>query len=167
MLEVAIISTTSLFVVLTWFLSYRLSALRTIALLKNEVQKYREHLEKKEELVNDFTDRFIKSNENLERLLIERTQLLEQHSGRLNELAYRNAHLVRSQIARLLGLSSLINIATTPQEQLQIAKLIYHESTELDLLLRNLNATLARLHLNPSSERIGKKPYILNLKNHD
>lgn len=84
-------------------------------------------------------------NENLERLVQERTSELETKNKALEEAAFINAHKLRSPLASILGLVSLIKDQPM-SEDLQVMNSHLQESAEkLDDIVSSITETLEKV----------------------
>jgi tetratricopeptide (TPR) repeat protein len=81
-------------------------------------------------------------NENLERLVRERTEELKQQNQRLIEYAFFTAHEVRGPLARILGLVELSKINQEPEDRVEILKRLEVSAYELDEIIRMINRKL-------------------------
>lgn len=81
-------------------------------------------------------------------LKIANKELAEQNS-RLEQFAYVISHNLRAPIARLIGLTSVINLKN-PEELEQILGMISNSSAELDGIVKDLTGILAIQNLSPT-----------------
>jgi signal transduction histidine kinase len=81
-------------------------------------------------------------------LKIANKELAEQNS-RLEQFAYVISHNLRAPIARLIGLTSVLNLKN-PEELEQILGMIRSSSAELDGIVRDLTGILAIQNLSPT-----------------
>ena len=81
-------------------------------------------------------------NENLERLVLERTEELKLQNQRLIEYAFFTAHEVRGPLARILGLVELSKINQEPEDRIEILKRLEVSAYELDEIIRMINRKL-------------------------
>lgn len=82
-----------------------------------------------------------KINENLERLVDERTRTIKEQHERLIDFAYFNSHQIRGPLARILGLISIVDLefkgAFGPYTQM-----LTEAGVELDVAIRKVNELL-------------------------
>ncbi len=88
-----------------------------------------------------------KINNNLEKIVNERTYKIIQQQQKLREFANINSHKVRTPLARMLGLITVIEIETKPDKALiEYLPLLKSNAEELDVLLKEVNDTLRDLN---------------------
>ncbi len=81
-------------------------------------------------------------NNNLEKIVDQRTQELKEKNEKLKSYLSSNSHIVRAPLARILGLVDLYD--PKDQENLDfINKSLHQSAVELDDALRNINASLS------------------------
>jgi signal transduction histidine kinase len=101
-------------------------------------------------------------NQNLEELVVEKTQDLQKtneelarHNTELLQFSYTVSHNLRGPVARLLGLTNLLRHSTSEHELAQMTNLVHKTSTDLDLVLRDLSKIIDfRNDLLSSKERV-------------
>jgi signal transduction histidine kinase len=131
--------------------------------LSNEVEAQNEELLQQQEEMTTNQEMLAKANEviseqknKLERYSVELEKLVEEKSGDLaktneeliqsnNELrqfSFTVSHNLRGPVARLLGLTNLIDTSVKPEELPQVLKFIQQSATELDSILRDLSTII-------------------------
>lgn len=121
-----------------WLQLYALRTIRTNSKIK-QLLKYRTIQNKKLEELNQFllsksNDMYFTIND-LENILKEKNQLIENKKRKLEEYSFLNSHVIRSPVARILGLSTLLGITTDPEELQKIKNLIVLTGREIDEVL--------------------------------
>lgn len=82
-------------------------------------------------------------NNNLEKLVEEKTSRILQQGKRLKKYAFQNSHDVRGPLARILGLVKLLNMkGLEPEEVPYIISEIENASNQLDSVVREINSSL-------------------------
>lgn len=81
-------------------------------------------------------------NENLEKLVLERTDKINKQFEQLKRYVDINAHEVRAPLARMLGLLSLLRIETDEALKLDLLDKINASSEELDVIIKKMNSLL-------------------------
>lgn len=81
-------------------------------------------------------------NENLEKLVLERTTKINKQFEQLKRYVDINAHEVRAPLARLLGLLSLLKIETDEALKVDLLDKINSSSEELDAIIKKMNSLL-------------------------
>lgn len=82
-------------------------------------------------------------NDNLDKLVKQRTQEIEQLNLRIIQYAFNNAHKVRGPLARILGLLNIIPLENDTQKISMYLDLIKVCAEQLDEIIRDINATLS------------------------
>jgi len=83
-------------------------------------------------------------NENLEKIVKERTEKINDQLKQLVRYAHMNSHEVRAPLARMLGLLLLIKREDDEQQLKALLDMLYNSSTELDLVIKEMNRLLER-----------------------
>lgn len=88
-------------------------------------------------------------NDRLENEVSKRTQELKQanrelidQNNQLEQFAFISAHNLRAPLARILGLSHILELSNTPDEKEDILEKIVTSVTELDRVIKDLNLIL-------------------------
>jgi signal transduction histidine kinase len=122
-----------------------------VLLIKSRAQasSFRIHIEaltkemqEKEANLRIYVERFMKSNENLEKLLHYRTAQLDSSYRQMDRYSYQNAHQLRAPVARLLGLANLAKHIHEPDELKRMVELIEEEAENMDSVIASLNNLL-------------------------
>jgi hypothetical protein len=94
-------------------------------------------------------------NENLEKLVQERTDKISQQNQKLIDYAFRNAHNVRGPLARILGLVNLISIEHKETNSIYVSRLS-ESAEELDSSIKDMSKLLEEedfIKMNDKEER--------------
>jgi tetratricopeptide (TPR) repeat protein len=86
----------------------------------------------------------LEMNQNLERLVVERTASLEKQKAQLIEYAFINAHKLRAPLASILGLVNLLRLNIPDIEGKQIINYLKDSSEKLDRVVKSINETLQK-----------------------
>ena len=84
-------------------------------------------------------------NEHLEELVNQRTQKIQEQNKKLLEYAFSNSHLVRAPLARILGLTELLDSDTvlSPEVKGKLLINIRISALELDEIIRDMGQVIA------------------------
>lgn len=80
-------------------------------------------------------------NEDLERIVNERTEKIKIQNEILVKYNYSNAHHLRGPVARLLGLASIYELDSNLEPKFIIEKMV-HEANEIDAVVKQINDVL-------------------------
>jgi signal transduction histidine kinase len=83
-------------------------------------------------------------NENLEKLVQERTSELEKKNKALEEYAFINAHKLRSPVASILGLINLLNKASLSDEAKSIMSHLEDSTSKLDEIVSSITKAIEK-----------------------
>lgn len=83
-------------------------------------------------------------NENLEKLVQDRTQELQKKNTALEEYAFINAHKLRSPVASILGLINLLNKASLDDNAKGIMVHLKDSTDKLDEIVTSITKTIER-----------------------
>jgi signal transduction histidine kinase len=113
---------------------------------KEELSVSREMLEEANRLISDQQQRLIEYNNHLEKLVEEKSQSLVhineelvKHNNELRQFSYTVSHNLRGPVARLLGLSNIVNRSENLEEQKSFLGFIQQSAVDLDVVLKDLN----------------------------
>ncbi len=121
-------------IILYWLLFGLLTFYILVVMEKNitEMTNSKSLIEQQKEELNTF-------NQQLEKLVHERTRALEEQNEKLKSYAYYNAHLLRGPFCRIQGLVQLENIMPTSEsEKEEIRKKLNDSITELDKRIKEI-----------------------------
>ncbi len=116
-----------------------------------ELNSQNEQLKAAQNLIQEQNDKLQHYNDNLENTVAERTadlkytnQELALNVQKLEQYAYMTAHNLRAPVARLLGLTYLLELDphASKKEWLDIISKIKQEGDSLDVVVKDLNAIL-------------------------
>ena len=104
-----------------------------------------EHINRQHALLVESHGQLTEANENLERIISEKTSRITEKNIKLSEIAHANAHQVRGPLARILGLLNLASMEPGRKE-FYLEKITY-EAIEMDLILFKLTRDIeANIH---------------------
>jgi signal transduction histidine kinase len=83
-------------------------------------------------------------NENLEKIVLERTKELEKKNKALEEYAFINAHKLRSPVASILGLINLLKKTSLDEEAKGIMPHLLDSTDKLDEIVSAITKTIER-----------------------
>jgi tetratricopeptide (TPR) repeat protein len=109
---------------------------------QEEVIAQRDALEIKNQEIAHANELIKVTNENLEKIVKERTSLLEKQNEQLTEYAFINAHKLRAPLASILGLINLMMTDLSPKDQQQILLHLKQSSDELDKIVHSISSIL-------------------------
>lgn len=114
-----------------------------LTILNAQIQEQKEEILAQSEDLNSANREIAAINENLEKMVEEKTyKIVEQHE-RLIEYTFHNSHQVRAPLARILGLINLIQMGMAKPEEIgPILDEIRRASDELDNVIAKMNAIL-------------------------
>lgn len=114
-----------------------------------ELRTNQEQLEKANEIIHNQTVKLEAHNEQLEILVRDKSQELlkannelTKHNSELRQFSYTVSHNLRAPVARLLGLTDLLQKSDQNNFSDEIKKIIAHiheSSSEFDIIIRDLN----------------------------
>lgn len=81
-------------------------------------------------------------NENLEKLVQERTAELNDKNKALEEAAFINAHKLRAPVASILGLVGLMKSANSVEELKQMGTMVQDSTEKLDVVVSEITRTI-------------------------
>jgi tetratricopeptide (TPR) repeat protein len=109
---------------------------------QDQVVAQRDELAAKNAEIEKLYNKVIETNENLGKLVAERTAILEQQNKHLKEYAFFNAHKLRAPVASILGLVSLLERNEPTDNFSEYIALLKQASNNLDQVTRTLNDSL-------------------------
>lgn len=109
---------------------------------QDQVMAQRDELVTKKEQIESLYKKVIEINENLEKLVAQRTTILEEQNKQLKEYAFFNAHKLRSPVASILGLVTLLEQSRSAEDTSEYLFLLKQASNNLDQITRSINDTL-------------------------
>jgi tetratricopeptide (TPR) repeat protein len=77
-------------------------------------------------------------NQNLEKLVKQRTEKLIEKNQQLEEYAFFNAHKLRRPVASIMGIHNLLREETNPQQQFELLEYLNRSVNELDKVVRQI-----------------------------
>lgn len=129
------------FVIYRYYREKKKSAMALEELNHEINQKHEEIVVKSEELASA-NEEIKRINGSLEQEVMIRSQKIEQQNKKLIDYAYFNAHNVRGPLARILGLSYLMERESTVSQIREYNAYLLVAATELDNVIKDINSTL-------------------------
>jgi len=80
-------------------------------------------------------------NQNLEKMVTERTQEIQNQNKKLVQYGFNNAHHLRGPVTRLLGLASIYKLDENPNAKFYIDKMV-DQAHEIDAVVKKINSDL-------------------------
>jgi signal transduction histidine kinase len=121
---------------LVWIFVLLINSKAQTSQLHIQLEALMKEVQEKEANQKIYIERFMKSNETLENLLLERTDQIDSYS-------YQNAHWLRAPEARILGLANLAKHIQKPGElKRMVVVLIEKEARNMDSVIASLNNLL-------------------------
>lgn len=93
-------------------------------------------------LLEQKTKEVEETNQSLEQKVAERTMALNNLNGKLTDIAYTNAHVIRGPICRLVGLKNLLSLLNDETERQQLIMYMEASIDELDSITRSTSEQL-------------------------
>jgi tetratricopeptide (TPR) repeat protein len=109
---------------------------------QEEICASRDALAEKNASIARMNEQILLVNQNLEKLVADRTATLEKQNKHLIEYAFINAHKVRGPLARVMGLANLLALAPCSAEQQRILQLLDEATAELDNITRSITVVV-------------------------
>jgi tetratricopeptide (TPR) repeat protein len=114
--------------------------------LNQQIQEQKEVLSDQAKELTNANDEINRMNNNLERLVEEKTMRILQQRERLMKYAFQNAHNVRGPLARLMGLVKLLQMKGIESDEIPfLLNEIERASGELDAVIREINTSLEEI----------------------
>lgn len=107
-----------------------------------ELNEQKEEITVQAEELKEANDEILMMNENLEKMVKERTQKIEQQNIQIIGYAFANAHRVRGPLARILGLVSLMKKGIKTEEIPQYIEMLDKAAQELNTVVKEINELL-------------------------
>ena len=109
-----------------------------------EVQSINEKLKHLNEELMSSNEKIRSVNDNLEVMVQERTKQINDQLSQLLRYAHMNSHDVRAPLARIMGLTQLLEKETDESERNGIIKKLGPASLELDWVIRSMTKLLSK-----------------------
>lgn len=117
--------------------------------LYKEVSEQNEEIQAQAQELSEINKNVLDANRNLEQLIAEKTvelretnEELVKHNNELLQFSYTVSHNLRGPVARLLGLTSLMNAEEDLSIAREMVKLIGKTAGELDTIIKDLSKIL-------------------------
>jgi len=118
---------------------------------QEEVMSQRDALAEKNREIEMMSKKITEVNEQLEQLVIHRTEVLEGQNTRLTGYAFLNAHKLRAPLARIMGLVNLLQMKSDATEKPMIMNHLSVSSEELNEVVSSISKTIQD-EFNPDSK---------------
>lgn len=109
-----------------------------------EIQKQNDEIQSQNEEIHTQAEKIKRINDNLERLVQQRTDDLNKKNKALEEYAFINAHKLRSPVASILGLVHLAGKLNLPEDGAGILDHLKKSTEELDNVVNAITKTIER-----------------------
>jgi tetratricopeptide (TPR) repeat protein len=109
---------------------------------QEETMTQRDELAEKNIEVENMSRKLMEVNDNLEKMVAQRTSALQEKNKKLEEYAYFNAHQLRAPVASILGLISVFYQTTSGQDKEQVIAHLKQSSENLDQVIKSINNSL-------------------------
>jgi signal transduction histidine kinase len=109
-----------------------------------EVQSTNEKLKHLNEELMSANEKMVSVNDNLEDMVWERTKKINDQLSQLSKYAHMNSHDVRAPLARIMGLTQLLEKETDEAARNEIIKKLGPASKELDWVVRSMTQLLSK-----------------------
>jgi signal transduction histidine kinase len=109
-----------------------------------EIQKQAEEIQAQNEEIQSQAEEIQVINDNLEMIVLARTQELEKKTKAAEEAAFIIAHELRAPVASVLGLINLIAKSELPEDAKTIVTHMEDSGERLDVVVRNITKAIER-----------------------
>jgi signal transduction histidine kinase len=109
-----------------------------------EVQSANEKLKHLNEELTNSNEKIRLANDNLEDMVYERTKKINDQLLQLSKYAHMNSHDVRAPLARIMGLTQLLEIETDDSARKDIIKKMSSATKELDWVIKSMTQILSK-----------------------
>ena len=140
---IRVVADLALFIYMAYIVKTNHEAKQKYILEQNDilVSQYHEILTQNEE-ISQQREELQSINNTLDELVQNRTRHIESQNQQLLEYAFFNAHKVRGPLARILGLSQLIESSENEQDLIYMIQKIKENAYEMDIVIAEINALL-------------------------
>lgn len=126
-------------------LAYQNKNLENIVTVRTaEVQSINEKLKHLNEELMSSNEKIKLVNDNLEDMVYERTKKINDQLSQLSRYAHMNSHDVRAPLARIMGLTQLLEKEADESARKEIIKKLGPASKELDWVIKSMTLLLAK-----------------------
>jgi signal transduction histidine kinase/ligand-binding sensor domain-containing protein len=121
-----------------------LSQQEEISMQHKKISLQYSELQKAQEIIAEQNQTIQKKNETLEKQVDERTKELVEYSQQLEQFAFITAHNLRSPIARIQGLGTLLELANTQAgiDTKDVTQKLIKTAYDIDQVVKDLNTVL-------------------------
>jgi tetratricopeptide (TPR) repeat protein len=109
---------------------------------QEQVVKQRDILIEKNLNIQNLHNQLKETNDNLEKIVAQRTAALKEQNKRLEEYAFLNAHDLRGPVARILGIINLLQMNHLTEDKPLLLSHLKKTSMELDQITRSISDSL-------------------------
>jgi ligand-binding sensor domain-containing protein len=110
--------------------------------LNHELRARQQEVVSQRDALSTMNTEIAKMNENLEKIVAERTRVLEDQNRRLSRYAFINAHKLRAPLASILGIINLLTLDDNEQDRALLLKNLKKSSVDLDRIVKSINKML-------------------------
>lgn len=97
-----------------------------------ELERYIQYVQTSRALIQNQKDELASLNQNLEAVVLQRTEVLKEQNQKLLDYAFYNAHELRGPFCRVKGLIHLMELSDNPEDLQEIQGLLKKSLDELD-----------------------------------
>jgi ligand-binding sensor domain-containing protein len=109
-----------------------------------ELQRKTEEIQEQNKKIQSQSEQITGINQNLESIVLKRTEELEKKNKALEEYAFINAHNLRAPVASVLGLINLIKKVELDEEGKLIVQHLEESATKLDTVVNSITEAIER-----------------------
>jgi hypothetical protein len=114
----------------------------SLYIIKTASYKYRIAISEFTSILDQKNTELTYLNQNLEKIVKERTEKLRLQNQRIKDLAFTNSHTVRALVARIIGLVNLLHINPSEEDKEFCYKMVRESALELDLETNKISQNL-------------------------
>ncbi|MFM8850380.1 MAG: sensor histidine kinase [Cytophagales bacterium] len=109
---------------------------------RDTVAKQNQNLLEARKTIDIQHEALLEKNETLEVEIQKRTKELVDYNHQLEQFAFISSHNLRTPIARILGLGSLLELSNSKEDEMSIQRNLVESAHELDRIVKDLNIIL-------------------------
>lgn len=117
-----------------------------------ELERYIQYVQTSKALIESQKDELALLNQNLEAVVLQRTQVLKEQNKKLLDYAFYNAHELRGPFCRVKGLIYLLELSNNPKEIQETKELLKKSLNELDKKIAEIQAIVQTENQSPSTD---------------
>jgi signal transduction histidine kinase len=99
-------------------------------------------IEAQSEELRQANEEILAINDNLEKLVAERTEVIRNQNERLRQFAFMNAHKIRGPVASILGIVNLIADGRNEKISQELVTHLHTSATKLDKIIHEVSQQL-------------------------